>query len=58
MNMFLEQMKSNKKSLYYKLICKTSEYLADMYSKSLNKVCTVDNWLIDLDTLARREKAL
>jgi hypothetical protein len=49
-------MKSDKKSLYYKLICKTSEYLADMYSKSLNKVCTVDNWLIDLDTLARREK--
>lgn len=58
MNMFLEQMKSNNKSLYYKLICKTSEYLADMYSKSLNKVCTVDNWLIDLDTLARREKEL
>ena len=58
MNTFIEFMKKDNKPIYYKFISKTSEYLADMYSKSLNKVCTVDNWLIDIDTLARKEKIL
>lgn len=58
MNTFAEFMKEDNKPIYHKFISKTSEYLADMYSKSLNKVCTVDNWLIDLDMLARKEKSL
>ena len=58
MNTFAEFMKKDNKPIYYKFISKTSEYLADMYSKSLNKVCTVDNWLIDLDMIARKEKTL
>lgn len=58
MNTFVEFMKKDNKPIYHKFISKTSEYLADMYSKSLNKVCTVDNWLIDLDMIARKEKTL
>ena len=54
MNKFADYMKVNKNPIYYSYIAKTSEYLADMYSKSLNKLCTVDNWLIDLDSIARK----
>lgn len=49
---FLTLMKETPKSMYAQFIQLTSSYLADMYSKSLNKVCTIDNWIIDLHTIA------
>lgn len=49
---FLTLMKETQKSMYAQFIQLTSSYLADMYSKSLNKVCTIDNWIIDLHTIA------
>lgn len=35
---------------YSKLISLTSAYLADLSSKSLNKVATVDSWIMDMHT--------
>ena len=49
---FLTLMKETQKSMYATFIQLTSSYLADMYSKSLNKACTIDNWIIDLHTVA------
>ena len=40
-------MKVTKNPVYYKLISLTSVYLSDLMSKSLNKVATIDNWLLD-----------
>ena len=35
-------------TVYSKLVNITSKYLADMESKSLSKVATVDNWILEL----------
>lgn len=45
---YLELMKSTYNPMYTELIRLTSQYLSDLASKSLNKVATVDNWIIDM----------
>ena len=51
---FLTLMKTTNKRIYANYIQLTSSYLADMYSKSLNKIATVDSWIIDLHETALR----
>lgn len=44
--------------VYAKLVGLTSTYLADLSSKSLSKVATVDNWIIDTHTTMVSEGSL
>ena len=42
--------------MYSKLIELTSCYISEMLSKSLNKVATLDNWIIDMHQTAVAER--
>lgn len=42
--------------IYSKLIELTSSYISEMLSKSLNKVATLDNWIIDMHQTAVAER--
>lgn len=52
---YLELMKTSYNPMYKKLIGLTSQYLSDLSSKSLNKVATVDNWIIDMHLVGAEE---
>lgn len=54
---YLELMKKHHNSMYSELIRITSQYLSDLTSKSLNKVATVDNWIIDMHLIGEKEDA-
>lgn len=48
MERFNKLFYENGNPMYYKLVLLTSQYLSDMNNKSLSKLCTVDNWILDL----------
>lgn len=51
---YSELLKQTLNPVYSNLITITSKYLADLYSKSLNKIATVDTWILDMHTIAER----
>lgn len=51
---FCELLESSMNPIYSDLITITSRYLADLSSKSLNKVATVDTWILDMHMLVER----
>lgn len=52
---YLELMKTSYNPMYTDLIRVTSQYLSDLNSKSLNKVATVDSWIIDMHFIGAKE---
>lgn len=51
---YSELLKDSLNPVYSDLITITSKYLADLSSKSLNKVATVDTWILDMHIIAER----
>jgi len=51
---YCELLKETLNPVYSNLITLTSRYLADLSSKSLNKVATVDTWILDMHVIAER----
>lgn len=50
---YCELLKESLNPVYSNLITTTSRYLADLSSKSLNKVATVDTWILDMHTIVQ-----